>query len=60
MIGKVNAGDFIDMPDLLEQQINEGKNVNVFPIHEYWKDVGQMKEYESVNNSFSNGFTLDD
>jgi dTDP-glucose pyrophosphorylase len=60
MISRVNAGEFIDMPDLLEQQINEGRDVNVFPIHEYWKDVGHIKEYQSVNNSFSNGFSLDD
>jgi len=60
MISKVSAGEFIDMPDLLEQQINEGRDVNVFPIHEYWKDVGHIKEYQSVNNSFSNGFSLDD
>ena len=60
MIGKVKSGDFIDMPDLLEQQIDEGGSVNVFPIHEYWKDVGQINEYQSVNDSFSNGFSLDD
>ena len=60
MIGKVKVGDYIDMPDLLEQQIKEGRNVNVFPIHEYWKDVGHMKEYQNVNESFSNGFSLDD
>lgn len=60
MIGKVKVGDHIDMPDLLEQQIKEGRNVNVFPIHEYWKDVGQIHEYQSVNDSFSNGFSLDD
>ncbi len=60
MISKVKAGDYLDMPTLLEQQINEGRTVNVFPLHEYWKDVGRIEEYQSVNNSFSNGFSLDD
>jgi len=60
MLGKVKSGDYIDMPDLLKQQIDEGRNVNVFPIHEYWKDVGHIKEYQNVNDSFSNGFSLDD
>jgi len=60
MISKVKAGDYVDMPTLLEQQINEGRTVNVFPLHEYWKDVGRIEEYQSVNNSFSNGFSLDD
>jgi len=60
MINKVKAGNYIDMPDLLEQQIEEGKAVNVFPIHEYWKDVGQIEDYQHADKSFSNGFTLDD
>jgi len=60
MISKVKAGDYLDMPTLLEQQITEGRTVNVFPLHEYWKDVGRIEEYQSVNNSFSNGFSLDD
>ena len=32
------------MPDLFQQQIKEGQTVNVFPIHEYWKDIGQINE----------------
>ena len=48
------------MPNLLEKQIKEGRSVSIFPIHEYWLDIGHMKEYESAHDSFSNGFTLDD
>ena len=60
LINRVNSGQYIDMPTLLENQINDGYTVNVFPIHEYWKDVGHMEEYKSVNNAFNNGFSLDD
>ena len=60
MINSVKVDQYIDMPNLLEQQIKKGKNVSVFPIHEYWKDVGQMKDYQSANNSFANEFSLDD
>jgi dTDP-glucose pyrophosphorylase len=60
LISKVKANIHIDMPNLLEQQITEGKSVNVFPIHEYWLDIGHMKEYEHINVSVKNGFTLDD
>lgn len=60
MISKVKVDSYIDMPDLLEKQVAGGKNVNVFPIHEYWKDVGHIEEYNNVNDSFSNGFSLDD
>jgi len=60
MINKVKVDENIDMPDLLDQQIKEGQRVNVFPIHEYWKDIGHIKEFQSVSESFNNGFTLDD
>ena len=60
LVNKVNPNTHIDMPNLLEMQINEGRPVSIFPIHEYWLDVGHMKEYESAHDSFSNGFTLDD
>jgi NDP-sugar pyrophosphorylase family protein len=60
MINSVKVDQCIDMPNLLEQQIKKGKNVSVFPIHEYWKDIGQMEDYQSANNSFVNGFSLDD
>ena len=60
MIRSVMVDQYIDMPDLLEMQIKKGKTVSVFPIHEYWKDVGQIEDYESANDSFSNGFSLDD
>ena len=60
LINKVKAGDYIDMPDLLEQQIKDGKTVSIFPIHEYWKDIGQIQDYQHADDSFNNGFSLDD
>ena len=60
LVNKVNPNTSIDMPNLLEQQIKEGKSVSIFPIHEYWLDIGHMKEYESAHESFNNEFTLDD
>ena len=60
LVNKVNPNTHIDMPNLLEKQIKEGRSVSIFPIHEYWLDIGHMKEYESAHDSFSNGFNLDD
>jgi len=60
LVNKVDPNTHIDMPNLLEKQIKEGRSVSIFPIHEYWLDIGHMKEYESAHDSFSNGFNLDD
>ncbi len=35
----------IDMPTLLEQHMNERENILMFPIHEYWLDIGRMDDF---------------
>ncbi|KPZ69388.1 D-glycero-alpha-D-manno-heptose 1-phosphate guanylyltransferase [Shewanella sp. P1-14-1] len=35
----------IDMPTLLEQHIKARENVLMFPIHEYWLDIGRMDDF---------------
>jgi len=45
----IHVDGYLDMPCLLEQQIEMGKKVNSFPIHEYWIDVGRIEEYERAN-----------
>lgn len=35
----------IDMPTLLEQHMNKRHNVLMFPIHEYWLDIGRMDDF---------------
>ena len=35
----------IDMPTLLEQSIDNDRDVLMFPIHEYWLDIGRMDDF---------------
>jgi dTDP-glucose pyrophosphorylase/predicted transcriptional regulator len=35
-----------DMPDLLREIVGAGGKVNMFPIHEYWIDIGRIPDYE--------------
>lgn len=35
----------IDMPTLLEQHMKEREKVLMFPIHEYWLDIGRMDDF---------------
>ena len=60
LVNKVIPNAPIDMPNLLEKQIKIGESVSIFPIHEYWLDIGHMKEFKKAHDSFSNGFSLDD
>lgn len=49
VVASVQPNQSIDMPTLLENQIEGGKKIAAFPIHEYWIDIGRMEEYERAN-----------
>ncbi|MGQ9724136.1 MAG: nucleotidyltransferase family protein [Tepidimonas sp.] len=36
----------LDMPDLLKREIASGREVRMFPVHEYWLDIGRMGDFE--------------
>ncbi|WP_147802812.1 nucleotidyltransferase family protein [Alkalicoccus halolimnae] len=44
--------EFYDMPTLFEKLNEKQKETCVFPIHEYWLDIGQLKDYEKANVEF--------
>lgn len=45
VIDSVPKNHRIDMPTLLEQHMNKRNNVLMFPIHEYWLDIGRMDDF---------------
>ena len=40
----------IDMPSLLEQHMGNNKNVMMFPIHEYWLDIGRIDDFNRAQS----------
>lgn len=59
LIKKIEGMAYLDMPNFLEDNIRKGCSVSVFPVHEYWIDIGRMDEYENAHNEYYNEF-LDD
>ena len=45
----VSEGKVLDMPSLLNQAQELGLKIGVFPIHEYWTDVGCPGDLEAAN-----------
>ncbi|OCH65295.1 nucleotidyltransferase family protein [Vibrio splendidus] len=45
VINSVPQNYNIDMPTLLEQHMKEREKVLMFPIHEYWLDIGRMDDF---------------
>jgi dTDP-glucose pyrophosphorylase len=46
IIQSVPTNHKIDMPTLLEQHMVERDNILMFPIHEYWLDIGRAQDFE--------------
>ena len=46
----------IDMPTLLEQQMDKGEEVAIFPLHEYWLDIGKMNDFERAQHDYERDF----
>ena len=42
----VSANQIIDMPTLLKQKMDQSERVLMFPIHEYWLDIGRMDDFD--------------
>jgi len=46
IVTSISRGSYLDMPDVLLQQLESNNTVNIFPVHEYWLDIGKVDEFE--------------
>lgn len=46
LVHAVEKGTRIDMPTLLESNMADGRKVSMFPVHEYWLDIGKMDDFK--------------
>lgn len=56
LVSSVKPETVIDLPTLLEQQIASGRDVAMFPLHEYWLDIGKMDDFKRAQNDVSGLF----
>ncbi|PWC09728.1 nucleotidyltransferase family protein [Brenneria corticis] len=48
LFNSVEKDKKIDMPTLLEEEIKKMGEVLMFPIHEYWLDIGRMDDFKKA------------
>lgn len=48
--------EYFDMTQLFSLLIEKQKKTMVFPIHEYWLDIGKMQDYEKAQLDFKDRF----
>ena len=60
VLNYIPENEFYDMPTLFEQLMEKYKKTSVFPIREYWLDIGQMDEFEQADREFTKIFAKED
>lgn len=50
--------EYLDMPDLLDQVMQEGESITAFPLHESWLDIGRHNDYDLVREGLKNTVEL--
>lgn len=55
VIRQIPPGRRTDMTQVFEQAIDHGRETSVFPIHEYWLDIGQPDDLKQAQSDFTNG-----
>ncbi|ANY66977.1 alcohol dehydrogenase [Paenibacillus sp. BIHB 4019] len=56
VLSYIPSDTFYDMPTLFEKLIEEGASTSVFPIREYWLDIGRMDDFNRANGEYSEVF----
>ncbi|MDO8982380.1 nucleotidyltransferase family protein [Cypionkella sp.] len=54
-LDNVVPGTWLDMPTLFERVIAQGLTASVFPLQEYWIDIGRMEDLERARVDFETG-----
>lgn len=52
----VPRGSFCDMTDLLSELLEKGREAAVFPLREYWLDIGRLSDLKRANGEYGEWF----
>lgn len=52
----LRPGDPLDMPDLFRRIVARGDKATVFPVQEYWLDIGRHDDFDRARDEFAREF----
>ena len=55
MLELIEQNTFVDMPTLFDRLIDLKRETVVFPIREYWLDIGHLEDLQRANIEFAGG-----
>ena len=53
VVRSVSENSKVDLPVLLEKRISADKKVVMFPVHEYWLDIGRMDDFNQAQSDIA-------
>ncbi len=56
VLESIPCDSHFDMPQLFENLLERGKEAVVFPVREYWLDIGRVGDLERANKEFDEHF----
>ncbi len=56
----VDKEEFFDMPQLFNVLVESGKKTTVFPVREYWLDIGRMDDFQRAQEEYGEMFESDE
>ena len=51
LLNRITGNETYDATDFMEALINENRNVQTFPLMEYWLDIGKHEDYEKAQEA---------
>ncbi len=55
----IPAGEAMDMPNLFQRLLDDGKKPTVFPLRGYWMDIGRFNDLDQAKRDYAGLFTED-
>ena len=58
-VKSIDGDSYLDMPNLLNKLVSDNdENIGMFPIHEYWLDIGRMDEFQQAQSEYFGVFNV--
>ncbi len=52
----IEKNKFCDMPMVFNRLIEKNEKTALYPVHEYWMDIGKMDDFEKAQSEYLNNF----
>ena len=55
-INSIPPDTYLDMPVLFQELIDKKQETIIFPIREYWLDIGRVEDFHKANGEYGKNF----